>query len=127
VISGRITPGHGGEDLRRAIEAATVAIPERVWDDFLSPSVSSMESELGLTPLRAEPFTRKRGKGAQCVYHNVSAEIRADLGRYLYDRGDLLLGQGVRDPYDPFEKAERDMLRRAMKLGAEIMEKAARP
>lgn len=97
-----------------------IVIPGRVWEDFLSPSISGMEKELGLTPLQATPFRVKRGKGEQFCYDNVPDEIVLDLASYLFDRGDTLLGQGIVDPYDSFEKAERDMLRRACKLGEEL-------
>jgi sugar phosphate isomerase/epimerase len=45
---------------------------------------------------------------------------RGNLADYLDDRGGLLLSQGVSDPDDPFEKANRDAHRRAIELAAEI-------
>jgi hypothetical protein len=104
----------------------TLTIPERVWDDYLNPDVSSMESELGLRALRAEPFYRKRGKGGVRVYDDVLERIALELAEYLHDRSDTLLGQSIADPYDPFEKADRATQRRAMKLAAEITESCGR-
>lgn len=100
----------------------TVVVPESVWDDFLSPDVSQMEQELGLRDRRATPFFRKRGKGGTRTYHHVPHHIVVELARYLHDRGDTLLAQGITDPDDPFEKANRDAYRRAIKLAAELRE-----
>lgn len=94
-----------------------IAIPGSVWDDFLSPDVSNMESELGLRDLRATPFYRRRGKGGSHIYVDVPNVVAVELGEYLYDRADTLLGQSIDDPYDPFEKASRATYRRAMQLG----------
>lgn len=98
----------------------TVEIPGSVWLDFLDPACSGMEEELGLLPLRAAPFVKRRGKGSTYFYRNVPHEIVLELSEYLYDRGDTLLGQGIVDPYDPMEKAMRDMLRRAVRIGEQL-------
>jgi hypothetical protein len=98
----------------------TIAVAESVWDDFLSPDASSMETELGLAECRAVPFYRKAGKGGRRVYRNVPQTIALELAEYLEGRGGTLLAQGVQDPYDEFEKASRATYRRAIKLAGEI-------
>lgn len=120
----KLVPGYEFTDDGPRTRAITVTIPESVWDDFLSPDVSQMEGELGLTELRADPFYRRRGKGGQRVYENVLRADALEIAGYLYDRGDLLLGQGISDPDDEFEKASRDCYRRAIKLADEIRERA---
>lgn len=82
----------------------SIAIPGAVWEDFLSPDASTMESELGLpTPTRR----RVGARGRQWLYADVDQRVALDLAEYLADRGGMLLDQGVSDPYDPFEKSMR--------------------
>lgn len=94
----------------------TISIPGRVWEDFLDPMCSGMQAELQLP----EPRRVRAGKGSRYVYDAVPKETALHLAGYLHDRGDTLLGQGISDPYDPFEKADRDMLRAAVKTAATI-------
>lgn len=103
-----------------------VIVPASVWQDFLDPAATGMESELGLRERRATPFFRKRGKGGTYVYEDVSPEVAIELAGYLNDRGDTLLGQSIDDPYDSWEKSMRDMLRRAVKLSEQIRNDAKR-
>lgn len=99
-----------------------VAVPGRVWEDYLDPHCSAMQAELGLP----EPRRVSAGKGWRAVYGELPTEQALDLAGYLRDRGDTLLGQGVSDPYDPTEKAERDMHRAAIKAAETITAAAKR-
>lgn len=100
----------------------TIKVPGRVWDDFLDPLISGMQAELGLP----QPKRVNAGKGWRAVYENVPTEVARELADYLYDRGDTLLGQGVSDPDDPFEKAGRDTYRAAIVVSGKIREAAIR-
>ncbi len=93
-----------------------VRIPGRVWYDFLDPSATDMQAELALP----EPEHKRAGKGSSFIYRDVPQAVALDLAEYLYDRGDMLLGQGICDPYDPFEKAARDTLRAGIKAAESI-------
>lgn len=97
-----------------------VAVPGRVWEDFLDPLCSGMQAELGLP----QPKRVTAGKGWRAVYEAVPTEVARELADYLYERGDLLLGQSVDDPYDPMEKAMRDTYRAAVKASGKIREAA---
>lgn len=98
-----------------------VRIPGKVWDDFLDPRASGMQAELGL----GEPRHVRRGRGTQAVYDNVPAESVLELAEYLRDRGNTLLAQGIDDPYDPEEKATRDVYRSAVKTAESLVEALA--
>jgi hypothetical protein len=116
----KLVPGYEFTDDGPRPRAITVVIPESVWDDFLSPDCSGMEAELGLTELRADPFYRRRGTGGQRVYENVLRADALELAEYLYDRGDMLLGQD----YSTDDASTRDAYRRAVKLAEQIREDA---
>lgn len=95
-----------------------ITIPERVWNDYLSPDVSTMQAELGL-PV---PTYRKVGRGGRYLYVGVPEHKARELAEYLFDRADGMLMQGIVDPYDRFEKAQRDTDRAAMKVAETIRE-----
>lgn len=94
-----------------------VRIPGRVFDDYLDEKASGMAAALGLP----EPGRRKAGKGWS-YWYVVSAAVAEELGRYLAGRAETLLGQGITDPYDPFEKRERDVHRAALRVAEQIRE-----
>jgi hypothetical protein len=86
-----------------------IDIPGRVWEDYLDPAASGMQADLGLP----NPEVLRRGKGWTARYRDIDPAVAGELADYLDDRGNLLLGQGVDDPYDPVEKADRAMHRAA--------------
>lgn len=96
---------------------SAIEIPGRVWDDFLNPLTSGMEKDLGLP----RPTHRRRGRGFVVRYENVTANTARELAEYLRDRGETLLNQGVCDPYDPMEKAERDTYRAAIRSAERLL------
>lgn len=103
------------------MQLATIRIPGRVYDDYLDPMVSGMAAELEL----AKPLFVKRGKGTSALYA-MTAEQALEVAGYLHDRGVTLLGQGISDPYDPFEKADRDTHRAAIKTAERIRQEVVR-
>lgn len=82
-----------------------VGIPGRVWDDYLDPNCTSMESEIGLTDFH----TVKRGKGCTVVY-TCAVDQAIELGQYLVDRGWTLLGQ------DEYGEVHRAAIRAGQKI-----------
>lgn len=98
-----------------------VQIPGRVDSDYLDPSASDMAAALGL----GEPCVVRRGRGHSCVY-TVTPEQAEELARHLASRAHMLLGQSMCDPYDPFEKAERNTHRSALKTADNILNNVKR-
>jgi hypothetical protein len=96
--------------------AIDIRVASSVWLDFLDPYASGMQAELGLP----EPTFRRIGNGGQYSYAAVPVDTALELAEYLYDRADTLLGQGISDPYDRFEKAARATLRSAIGLSQRI-------
>jgi hypothetical protein len=95
------------------------ALPGKVWDDYLNPDCSSMQAELEEDGL-PKPERKRAGKGERYVYRGVPLEVAEYVAEYLASRAEMLLGQMVVDPYDPFEKAERAMFRAALDRAADI-------
>lgn len=90
----------------------TVTMPRTVWDDFLDPLASGMQSELELPA----PRHRALGRGGQVIYDDVPIDIARELGDYLRSRAELLLSNS--DP--EFEARERGMYRRAISVADAI-------
>ena len=99
-----------------SMNIVTIKLPGRVWDDYLDSGVSGMAAEIGLP----DPMHVKHGKGTRTIYQDVPADKAGEVADYLADRANLLLGQGISDPYDVFEKRDRDTHRAAIKAADEI-------
>lgn len=99
----------------------TIHVPGRVWEDFLDPSCSTMQDELGL----GAPERQKIGAGWRAVYRDVPVAAAADLAEYLHDRAETLLGQSF-DSYDEWDRRARDMYRAAIRAAAEIRSRKQR-
>jgi hypothetical protein len=104
----------------RVRRGMTVAVSAAIWDDFLNPDVTTMEAEVLGTGSR-RPQTDRYGR---TVYDGLTPEQVTELGEYLTDRAEMLLGQGVQDPDDSMEKRERSMMRRAARLGTTLIKQA---
>lgn len=98
------------------MNTVTIKLSGRIWDDYLNPAASGMAAEIGLP----DPMHVKHGKGSRVIFEDVPADDAKEVADYLADRANLLLGQGISDPYDPFEKADRDTHRAAIKAATEI-------
>jgi hypothetical protein len=88
-----------------------IVVPARVWDDYLDPDTTTMQRELGLS---STPVYRRRGRGGQYTYRDVSREVAGELAGYLEDRAGTLLCQSYEDP------AERRPHHRALRLARDI-------
>lgn len=104
----------------------TFDVPASVWYDALDPDASAMQAELAEDGLPL-PVYVKRGKSGSYRYIDAPVDIALDLARYIGDRGDMLLGQGVGDPYDPDEKRQRDCYRSAIRCAERIRALAKAP
>lgn len=96
----------------------TIDVPGRVWHDALDPLASGMEMDLGLG--RCDSQRIRRGHGFTVRYEGVPAQVARELADYLADRGETMLNQGVSDPYDPSEKADRDTQRASIRTAEQI-------
>jgi hypothetical protein len=86
----------------------TVTVPGKVWDDYLDPMVTPIAQEIGLP----DYTQRRKGRGWQVVYAEVSPETARDLAGYLEDRAESLLWGS--------DDEDRTTHRRALDLAATI-------
>jgi hypothetical protein len=94
----------------------TIDVPTSVWLDALDPLASGMQAELGLP----EPQRIKRGRGSTERYVDVTPDQALEVASYIEGRADMLLSQGMSDPHDRDEKAQRDCYRLAIKCAERI-------
>lgn len=86
-----------------------VQMSRDVWDDYLDPSTSSMESELGLP----QPQHRKG-----VVTYEAPPRVAMELAGYLGDRGGTLLGQSGEDASN--RRAHREAVKIANAIEEEV-------
>lgn len=98
----------------------TFDVPQSVWLDALDPLTSNMQAELVAEDGLPLPVFVKRGRGGSYRYVDAPVDAALEVARYIGDRADTLLSQGVNDSYDVDEKRERDVHRSALKCAERI-------